>query len=318
MRAMEPRLLRYFVAVAEELHMARAADRLGVEQSPVSRAMHDLEDLLGVSLFDRSSQRTRLTWAGQVFLGECRRVLATVEQAAHVAKAAAQGYQGFLRLAVSDGLTLPRIASLLAISREDEPEAEIRVFEMPFARQLESLREGLVDVGFALSDAVTEDLVAEPVWNDRWFVVLPARHPLLAYVEVPLDQILRFQLVLYQPDAGEKGHPTLRALLDSSEQSFKVAEQTGSLGVMLTLVGAGYGIGFAPALQLQTLQRSDITIRPLAGMHHSLSTYMLRRQGEPSPLLLRFLQRVEQEAARIKDNPPVYAKGGFLPGRVSG
>lgn len=78
---MEPRLLRYFVAVAEELHLARAAERLGIEQSPVSRAMRDLESQLGVQLFDRSTRLTRLTWAGQVFLGECRRVMATVEQA---------------------------------------------------------------------------------------------------------------------------------------------------------------------------------------------------------------------------------------------
>ena len=76
---MEFRLLRYFVAVAEELHFARAAERLGVEQSPVSRAMRNLEATLGVQLFDRSANQPRLTWAGQVFLGESRRVLATVE-----------------------------------------------------------------------------------------------------------------------------------------------------------------------------------------------------------------------------------------------
>ena len=76
---MEFRLLRYFVAVAEELHCARAAERLGIEQSPGSRAMRNLEATLGVQLFDRSANQTRLTWAGQVFLGESRRVLATVE-----------------------------------------------------------------------------------------------------------------------------------------------------------------------------------------------------------------------------------------------
>ncbi len=88
------RLLRYFVAVAEELHFARAAERLGVEQSPVSRTMRNLEATPGVQLFDRSLRQTRLTWAGQVFLGECRRVLTTVEQAVSAAKAAAQGYPG--------------------------------------------------------------------------------------------------------------------------------------------------------------------------------------------------------------------------------
>ena len=87
---MDFRLLRYFIAVAEELHLARAAERLGIEQSPVSRAMRDLESQLGVQLFDRSAHQTRLTWAGQVFLGECRRVLATVEQAVVAAVASNQ------------------------------------------------------------------------------------------------------------------------------------------------------------------------------------------------------------------------------------
>ena len=131
--ALELRLLRYFVAVAEELHFARAAERLGVEQSPVSRAMRNLEATLGVQLFDRSAHQTRLTWAGQVFLGECRRVLATVEQAVSAAKAAAQGYQGYLRIAICDSLAQPHIATLLARSREEEPELEIRVFELPRA-----------------------------------------------------------------------------------------------------------------------------------------------------------------------------------------
>ena len=101
---MDFRLLRYFIAVAEELHLARAAERLGIEQSPVSRAMRDLESQLGVQLFDRSTRLTRLTWAGQVFLGECRRVQATVEQAVKSAKAAAQGCQGHLRIAICDSL----------------------------------------------------------------------------------------------------------------------------------------------------------------------------------------------------------------------
>jgi DNA-binding transcriptional LysR family regulator len=147
------RLLRYFVAVADELHLARAAERVGIEQSPVSRAMRDLGSQLGLQLFDRSTRLTRLTWAGQVFLGECRRVMATVEQAVKSTKAA-QGYQGHLRIAICDSLAQPRIVTLLARSREDEPEMEIRVFELPFAQQLKMLHDDLLDIGFALSNAV--------------------------------------------------------------------------------------------------------------------------------------------------------------------
>ena len=298
---MDFRLLRYFVAVAEELHLARAAERLGIEQSPVSRAMRDLESQLGVQLFDRSTRLTRLTWAGQVFLGECRRVMATVEQAVKSAKAAAQGYQGHLRIAICDSLAQPRIATLLARSREEEPELEIRVFELPFAQQLKMLHNDLLDIGFALSNAVHDGLVAEPVWTDPLSVIVPARHPLLAHVQVPLPEALKFPLVLCHPEAGSGCRHQIQAVLQDTNMPLKLVDEVTSLGVMLTLVGAGYGIGFAIASQVQTLQRPDISIRPLAGIPPMLSTYLLRRRGEPLEPMRRFIERVKDGAAPVDD-----------------
>lgn len=117
---MELRHLRYFIAVAEELHFARAAERLHIEQSPLSRAIKDLEYDLGVQLFERTTRSTRLTWAGQVFLDEARRALSTLEQTKASAKAAATGYRGTLRIALSDGIAPPRLAALLAQNRKED------------------------------------------------------------------------------------------------------------------------------------------------------------------------------------------------------
>lgn len=289
---MELRLLRYFVAVAEELHLARAADRLGIDQSPLSRAMRDLEQALGVALFDRSSRQTRLTWAGQVLLVECRRVLATLDQAIQATKSDAQGYQSHLRIAICDSLAQPRIATLLARSREDEPELEIRVFELPFSQQLRGLHTDLLDVGFALSGTVSDGVLAESVWTDPLSVIVPARHPLLAHKEVKLGDALKFPLVLCHPDAASGCHDQIQTMLDGTALPLKVVDHVTSLGVMLTLVGAGYGIGFAIASQVQALSRPDIAVRPLAGTP-VLSTYLLRRQGEPSEPLKRFIGRVK-------------------------
>lgn len=301
--ALDFRLLRYFVAVAEELHLGRAAERLGIEQSPVSRAMRDLESQLGVQLFDRNTRLTRLTWAGQVFLVECRRVQATVEQAVKSAKAAAQGYQGHLRIAICDSLAQPRIATLLARSREDEPDLEIRVFELPFAQQIKMLHDDLLDIGFALSNAVHDGLVAEPVWTDPLSVIVPTRHPLLAYVQVPLAEALKFPLVLCHPESGSGCRHQTQAMLEDAGTPLKLVDEVTSLGVMLTLVGAGYGIGFAIASQVRTLQRPDISIRPLADIPPMLSTYLLRRQGEPSEPMKRFIERVKDGAAPVDDEP---------------
>ena len=295
---MELRLLRYFIVAAEELHFARAAERLGIEQSPVSRAMRDLEGLLGVQLFDRSARQTRLTWTGQVFLRECRRVVETVEQAVRSAKSAAQGYQSCLRIGICDSLAQPHVATLLARSREDEPELEVRVFEMPFAQQLTSLHSDLLDVGFALSDVVCDGLVAEVAWTDPLSVIVPARHPLLAHVEVPLEEAVKFPLVLYHPEAGFGRHQQIRG---ARQEAATQANHVTSLGVMLTLVGAGYGIGFGIASQVQALNRTDIATRPLSGTPPMLSTYLVRRGGEPFEPLKRFISRVKHLSASSSD-----------------
>ena len=155
--------------------ISRERPSAGVEQSPVSRAMRNLEATLGVQLFDRSAHQTRLTWAGQVFLGECRRVLATVEQAVSAAKAAAQGYQGYLRIAICDSCAAPLPPCWRAAAgRARTGDSRLRA---AFRAAAQDLHNDLLDIGFALSDAVSEGLVAEPVWTDPLSVIVPVRHP---------------------------------------------------------------------------------------------------------------------------------------------
>lgn len=171
------------------------------------------------------------------------------------------------------------------------------------AQQLKGLHNDLLDIGFALSDAVSEGLVAEPVWTDPLSVIVPVRHPLLAHAEVPLDEALKFPLVLCHPDAGSGCHHQIQAVLQGASKPLKLVDQVTSLGVMLTLVGAGYGLGFAIASQVQTLNRPDITVRPLAGTPPMLSTYLLRRSAEPSEPMKRFLQRAREEFLPKGDEP---------------
>jgi DNA-binding transcriptional LysR family regulator len=108
---MDIRHLRCFVAVAEELHFARAAERLHMEQSPLSRAIKELEYDLKAQLFERTTRSTRLTWAGQVFLEDARRIFAAIDQAKADVRAAATGYHGTLRIALSDGLAPARLVT---------------------------------------------------------------------------------------------------------------------------------------------------------------------------------------------------------------
>ena len=288
---MELRHLHYFIAVAEELHFARAAERLHIEQSPLSRAIKDLEADMGVQLFERTTRRTRLTWAGKVLVDETRRIFSAIDQARASVKAAATGYHGRLRIALSDGIAQPRLATLLAQCREEEPEVEIRLCETPLSQQIRGLHSDLFDAGFAQSDDVGKGIKAEPVWSDSLMVAVPARHPILAHRRIPLDEVVRFPLVLCHPEACQGFWHQVKRVLRTVDTKLIVADRVPTLDLMLTLVAAGYGLGFASEAHIAACRNSDVVARPLAGRSPMLTTYLLHRDAPTSEQLGRFIDR---------------------------
>ena len=289
---MELRHLRCFLAVAEELHFARAAERLHIEQSPLSRAIKELEEELGARLFNRTTRSTRLTRAGQLFLKHVPRVFTALDQARGSVQAAAAGFHDQLRLALSDGITRPRLTALLAQCREEEPQVDIRLFEVPLGQQLRGLHEDLYDPGFAQSPEAGDGIVAMPAWSDPLVVAVPARHPLLAYQRIPLDEVLRHPLVACDPQSCEGHCHQIRRILRGADREPLVVEQVSSHDLMLTLVAAGYALALVGASHLAASRREEVVARPLAGRSQVLTTWLLRRDAEPSETLRRFIGRV--------------------------
>ena len=290
---MELRHLRCFVALAEELHFTRAAERLHIEQPPLSRAIKELEDDLGAVLFVRNRRGTALTEAGATFLQDVHRVLAALKLAQENVRAVASGLSGSLRIAISDGAIDPRLSGLLARCREEEPEIEIRLSEVPLAEQLRGLRSGDFSIGFAHTAEVGDDILTEPLWHDSLVVAVPARHPLLSHKAVPLHQLASYPLVLCDPQVCEGYHRELARLLRPLERPPDVAEHVSSLDMMLTLVGAGYGVGFITETRIAASLRPDVVIRPLAMDSAVITTYLLRPAGEDSPVSVeRFIARL--------------------------
>lgn len=290
---MELRHLRCFLAVAEELHFARAAERLHIEQSPLSRAIKELEEELGVTLFARTTRSTRLTRAGKLFLEHVRRVFAALQQARDSVKAAANGFHGQLRIALSDGITPSRLPALLALCRQEEPEVEIRLFEVPLSQQIKGLHDDLYDVGFARSDEVGDGLIAEPVWSDPLMVAVPARHPLLAHRRIPLEELLRYPLVLCDPTVCEGDARQVERVLRRVDMEPLIAERVASSDLMMALVSAGFALGLTGAAHIATSREPGVVARPLAGRSPVLTTYLLRLDGVPSETLAHFIERVQ-------------------------
>ncbi|WP_414442131.1 LysR family transcriptional regulator [Burkholderia sp. 22PA0106] len=289
---MELRHLRCFIAVAEELHFARAAERLHIEQSPLSRAIKELEEDLGVQLFVRTTRSTRLTRAGIFFLEHVPRVFTALQQARDSVKAAANGFRGQLRVALSDGIPPSRFSTFLALCRQEEPEIEIRLSEVLLENQIKGLHDDLYDVGFARSDEVGDGIIAEPVWNDPLMVAVPARHPLLTYKQIPLEELLRYPLVLGDPHACEGYARQIERVLRRVDKEPLIAETVSSVNLMMALVAAGFALGLVGASQIHTSSESGVVARPLAGQTPMLTTYLLRLDNEPSETLIRFIERV--------------------------
>lgn len=290
---MELRHLRCFLAVAEELHFARAAERLHIEQSPLSRAIKELEEELGVVLFARTTRSTRLSRAGKLFLDHVPRVFTALQQARDSVKAAANGFHGQLRIALSDGITPSRLPTLLALCRQEEPEVEIRLFEVSLSQQIKGLHDDVYDVGFARSDEVGDGIVAVTVWSDPLMVAVPSRHPLLAHKRIPLEEVLRYPLVLCDPQACEGHARQVDRVLRRVDREPLVAERVASCDLMMALVSAGFALGLTGAAHIEASREQGVVARPLAGGAPMLTTYLLRLDGKPSETLARFIERVQ-------------------------
>lgn len=288
---MELRHLRYFIAVAEELHFARAANRLHIETSPLSRAIKELESELGVRLFERDTRKTRITGAGILLLDEARHLFTALDQTRFKIRALAQGFQGTLRIGYCDGLAHLRLATSIARFRQREPGVDIRIVEMPFTEQSKNLRAGLLDIGLTLSPFADEDIIAEPLWHDPIVVILPVNHALSRRRKISLKAIVREPLILCHPQSGSGCHVQLDGLLRSVIPRPRVAEYTASTSAAITLVASGYGIGFIGATEAATLRRTDIAVRSL-NAPAPLTTYLWRTKVEPTGAIRRFIEHL--------------------------
>ncbi|WP_270174592.1 LysR family transcriptional regulator [Diaphorobacter sp. ED-3] len=289
---MELRHLRCFLIVAEELHFARAAERLHIDQSPLSRTIKELEEELGARLFIRTTRSTQLTRAGRQLLEHVPRIFTALDQARDGVKSATNGFLGQLRIALSDGVTPTRLSTLLARCREEDPEVEMRLFEVPLGLQIKGLHEDLYDVGFSMAEDGGDGILVTPAWEDELMVAVPARHPVLAFKQVPLKEVLRYPLALGDPAVCEGHARQIDRFLRKLDQEPLIAQRVVTFDVMMTLVSAGLALGLAGEAHIASSREPGVVARRLAGKPYMLTTYLLRRDAEPSEMLARFIERV--------------------------
>lgn len=181
---MELRHLRYFVAVAEELHFGRAAKRLNVVQPALSKQISRLENELGVRLLNRTKRSVKLTEAGGVFLEDARRVLDQSERAVLKARLIAQGEIGFLEVGTVGSATYGVFTEVWGLYRKRFPYVALAPHEMTTAKQVEALRDGDLEIGYLRlpADYVDEDLEVRTFLREPLMAALSTTHPLSSWL----------------------------------------------------------------------------------------------------------------------------------------
>src|SRR5438105_2740317 len=188
---MELRHLRYFVAVAEEQNVTRAAARLHVSQPPLSRQIRDLEDELGVALFDHGAKAVRLTEAGKVFLTEARAVVQRADEAVQMVKAVASGQSGEIHVGYAPSLTVEILPRALKLFQEANPGVRVQLHDLSTQEMLRGLRDGRLNVALLiqLSAEVLTGLVFEERHRFAGCVAVHPSHPLARARKVWLEQV---------------------------------------------------------------------------------------------------------------------------------
>ncbi|HEY0814626.1 MAG TPA: LysR family transcriptional regulator [Pseudonocardia sp.] len=192
---MELRQLAAFVAVADERHFGRAAERLGTVQPAVSQLVRRLERELEIVLFDRSSHHVTLTGAGAELLPGARQVLAARDLVAETAAALVRGEQGVLRVGTSEGIG-PNLNLLMARFAERRPRAGVRLQALHTPAKLRALRSGELDVAFVRAPAAVSGLRMVQLWTEVLVVVMPEQHPASGETAVALGRLSALPLIL--------------------------------------------------------------------------------------------------------------------------
>jgi DNA-binding transcriptional LysR family regulator len=315
---MRLRYLHYFLAVAEELNFTRAAARVHIDPSPLARAIREMESDWGVHLLQHQAGCLRLTRAGEVFQGEARRMLLSMESARDRVRSAEQGYRGQLRLGLTDRLAQPRLVQLLARCREEEPQTEIRILEMSVGEMAEALNHGRIDAGFTIHPEPGEALAKEAVWWDRFALVIPRNHPLRSLSRIPLREAARYPLLLFHPESCPGGYDVIhRWLLSTTSSPPRIAEYVSGHEAMLMLAAAGYGIGIGLESQLALYRHPEVIVRSADDDAPGTATFLVFPDRPLSEELSHFLRRVRLNPAPdapVSRSEPV-SRPAFFVGR---
>lgn len=302
---MELRHLRYFVTVAEEGHVTRAAERLGMQQPPLSQQIRALERELGVQLFRRKPRGVELTEPGRTFLSDARAVLAHIDHAFAATHRTARGEEGRIAIGFTSSAPFhPFVPRVIRAFRDSVPQVALTLEESGTTELIDDLRGERVDAAFIRTPVANQmGLTVDLLLDEAMVVALPSSHALGEHrpdgAALSLAMLAAETFVVYRRRSGPGLYDAIFAACHGAGFSPQVGQEAPRIVSTLNLVAAGLGIAIVPA-SLQRMQMDGVIYRPLQGQPQPRAPLLLAtRRGDTGPVVRRFLNLVKLTARSV-------------------
>jgi LysR family transcriptional regulator, benzoate and cis,cis-muconate-responsive activator of ben and cat genes len=292
--SIEIRHLRYFLAVADELHFGRAARRVGIAQPALSQQIRKLEAEIGAELFHRTKREVMLSAAGQALLRHARHALEDVVAGTEAARRAARGEIGSLTVGFVETAASTIVPRAVRRFRDERPDVGLTLRELSVDAQVEGLRSGALDIGIVRPPVDANELRFERVLDEPLVVAVPDGHRLAVRRRIAPRALAEEPLVLLARSSVPGLYDQVIGLCEEHSGAARIAQEASSIQAVLGLVAAGLGVSVLPA-SVRSLDRTGVAF---IGLSPSPTSSMLvsSRRGDRSPLIPAFLVAARQAA----------------------
>jgi DNA-binding transcriptional LysR family regulator len=295
---MELRHLRYFIAVAEEGHITRAAERLGMQQPPLSRQIQTIERELDVQLFRRKPRGVELTDAGAALLVDARAVLAHLDHAFAATRRTARGEQGRIAVGFTSSAPFhPFVPRVFRAYREGSPLVSMTLEEGGTTELIEDLRQERIDAAFIRTAiANQEGLAIHLLLQEPMVLALPRAHDLArgrVSKALPLKALANETFIIYRRRTGPGLYDAILSACIATGFNPRIGQEAPRIVSTLNLVAAGLGVSLVPD-SLQRMRMDGVAFRQIAGSQPKAPLYLAARRGEPSAAVRKFLDLARQ------------------------
>jgi DNA-binding transcriptional LysR family regulator len=289
---MKLRHLQYFVAVAEELHFGRAAERLHMAQPPLSAQIRQLEAELGVTLLHRTTRRVELAPAGEVLLARAREILASVDRATQDTQRATRGELGRLAVGFTGSSTYALLPTLAAALRSALPGVLLDLHgEQLTPAQVAGLLEGTLDLGLLRPPVRQRELAVEVIRWEPLIAVIPQAHPLAAADAVRVEKLSAEPFISYPSHFRSVLHDAIEETCAAHGFLPRVAHEVSETATLVSFVAAGLGVSLVPE-STRHMTVDGAVYRPLAGDTTTVELAVAWRRDDVTPVLERALEIV--------------------------